>query len=343
MDKRYRAAVIGCGRAGGTGSHDGGCRIGYTHARMHQANPRVDLVAAADIDPANLAVFCDQFGVPGRFDDYRAMLAAVRPDLVSISTWVGLHCGMIEDCARAGVRGIVCEKPFVAAPGELQRVADVAAETGVKIVVCHIRRYLLAFRRARELYLGGTLGEPVLVAAGIEDWELAEWGSHWLDMFRFFHGDAPVEWVMGQVRYRGKRGFGHAMEEHGLAYCQFAGGGKALLDGGHGLHGGETMRLVATRGCIGIESEHRLRIHDAAGERVEEYPHDWHGIWDQMLAELLTWLEGGPESQLGHANMLKSAELMLAAYVSAVSRDRVDLPMAWAGEGWPMEVLESDG
>ena len=61
---KYKAAIIGVGKAGGGGPKGGGHAIGYTHARMYQSNPaRVDLIGAADINPENLSAFQNTFNV----------------------------------------------------------------------------------------------------------------------------------------------------------------------------------------------------------------------------------------------------------------------------------------
>ena len=59
----YRVGVIGCGRKG------------TSHARAYALNPATEVVAAADTDAENLALFCERFGVPG-YADYREMLQA---------------------------------------------------------------------------------------------------------------------------------------------------------------------------------------------------------------------------------------------------------------------------
>lgn len=340
----FKAAVIGVGKAGaGSNAKGGGHQIGYGHGMMYQRVPRTQLVAAADINAENLAAFQEKFAVERGFSDHRKMLAEVRPDIVSLCTYVGLHRGMIEDCARAGVKGILCEKPFLPSPADCAAVRRVAAETGVKIVVAHFRRNRLAFRRARDLYNDGTIGQPVLCVAGVEGWDLSEWGSHWLDMFRFFHRDQPIRWVFGQARVRDFRGYGHAMEEHAIAYFEFENGGKGFLDGGRKMAGDQTMTLLGTEGQIQIFREAILRIDAPTGRRVEDFSKEaseqGSQPWDRMLEDLIAWLEGGTEPELGLTNMLKTSELNLAAYISAVRGDRVDLPLRDELAEWPVEIL----
>jgi len=345
--KKYTAAIIGVGKAGGGGQKGGGHAVGYLHADAYKVtNPRTTLHAAADINRENLEFFCKKYEVAHAFADYKQMLREAKPEIVSICTYVGLHRQMIEDCARAGVKGIYCEKPILNSPAELAAVDRVVKETGAKIVAAHIRRYFPAFQRMKELYGNGAIGEPLMCIAGIQDWDLSEWGSHWLDMFRFLHNDRPVRWVFAQCRVRDLRGYGHAMEEHGCAYFEFEGGGKCILDGGRGMNGAWTMTLVGTQGTIRLEQEYLVVMETAKGRVTEDFSsHPGHGYavaWSNIVTDLIGWIEGGPEPILGWSNMSKSAELNLAAYVSAIRGDRVDLPLSGDDlkiNEWPVEVL----
>ena len=339
----YRAAVIGVGRAGArTPDRTGGFQIGYLHSRRYRELAGVELVAGADISEQNLAAWQAEFDVPSGFTDHRELLAEIQPDLVSICTFVDLHAQMLEDCARAGVRGIFCEKPFLAAPAELELVRRLVAETGVKIVVGHIRRYQPVFERMRELVQEGAIGRPLLFSAGLPGWDLAEWGTHWLDMFRFFNDDAPVEWVLGQARVRDARAYGHTTEEHAIAYLSFAGGCKALLDGGADLVQPSTMILTGEDGEIRLVGNETLRILDAEGRREETFPSggSWDEAWRASFQGLLDWVAGGEEPTIGVTNALLTTELYLAAYLSALERDRIDLPLADLSlTEWPLEQL----
>ncbi|MBI1336249.1 MAG: hypothetical protein GC164_04725 [Phycisphaera sp.] len=345
----YKAAVIGCGKPerGGASKLAGGFRIGYTHGQMYKGVGATRLVAAVDINAENLAAYTRHFEVPQGFDDTHKMLESVRPDLVSICTYVGLHRQMIEACANAGVRGILCEKPFVSSPADLAAVKAVCEKTGCKLVICHQRRMNPTFERARELYNNGTVGQRAMCIAGIPDWDLSEWGSHWLDMFRFFHNDDPVEWVLGQFRVRDTRAFGHAMEDFGVAYFKFKDTGYGLVDAGHKPNAAKpyTMKLIGGEGVINIVGEGELVIDTPSGRTREKQPESNRFPGDQilMLNDLIRWIEGGPVARLGLPNTYGSSELNLAAYLSAVVGDRVDLPFSdelLKYHEWPVEELQ---
>ncbi|HET7571435.1 MAG TPA: Gfo/Idh/MocA family oxidoreductase [Gaiellaceae bacterium] len=343
MNRKVRAAVIGVGRAGDLpAERGGGFKIGYVHATNYRAHPEVELVAGADVNEENLAAWRQEFAVPGGYADHRELLADARPELVSICTYVGLHARMLEDCARAGVGTIFCEKPFLAAPAELELVRGLLAETGVKVAVAHIRRYQPIFRRMRELVQAGAIGRPLLYSASLPGWDLSEWGTHWFDIFRFFNDDAPVEWVMGQARVREERAYGHATEQHAVAYFSFAGGCKGLIDGGGDLAQPFPMILTGEDGELRLVDNETLRIVDATGAREERFPiaGAWDAMWGEAVDEVVAWARGGDEPTIGATNALQTAELNLAAYLSAVERDRVDLPLADLSLAeWPLEQL----
>lgn len=343
-----RAAVVGVGQAEGQGSPTGGAyRIGHLHAKAYGQSDRFHLVSAADINGANLAFFQASFGVEDGHPSLQAMLDRAKPDVVSICTYVGLHLSMIEACAASGVRGIVCEKPFVASPAELARLRDLVRDSGIRILVPHFRRYLPAFVDARDAYRSGTVGERVVVTAAIGDgWDLSEWGSHWLDMFRFFHDDAMPESVLAQARVRDRRGFGHAMEDHAVAVMRFPGGGRAVLDVGPSyLPDGANMVLTGTRGTIVVRGETDVVIYSAAGEEQRSHAGatDVVGTWTAMFDTLADWVATGKEPPLGFGHVAGTAELNLGCYMSMVAGDRIDFPMALDHAEWPVEELARRG
>ncbi|HRA66365.1 MAG TPA: hypothetical protein PL187_10115, partial [Caldilinea sp.] len=123
----------------------------------------------------------------------------------------------------------------------------------------------------------------------------------------------------------------------------FANGGKAILDGGMAMNGEWTMTLLGTTGAIRIRREDEIVVEDAGGHRVESFVDhpgsSYAAIWNCLLADLVAWLDGGAEPMLGLTNVLESSELNLAAYVSALRGDRVDLPLVDDLAEWPVEAM----
>jgi predicted dehydrogenase len=334
--KTYQIAVVGCGKGGeGVGGHS----IGHAHAISWTSGTRCQLKAACDLNEENLKTFCDRFQVAIGRTDLSAMLAEAKPDIVSICTYAGSHRAIVDACIDAGVRGIWCEKPFALCMDDARHMAARCAEHGVKMIVNHARRPLPVFARIRELLEQGAIGEPMLFAASLEGWDQMEWGTHWHDMFRFWAGDQPVDWVFGQARCTsGRTGYGHPIEDHSVGYYAFQDGTRGLLDGGKAFRGNNALSVMGTAGVIHLGQDAKITLINASGLTEEAGWGSMHpGPYDSKESvsipqSLIAWMEGGGEPDLSVTNALKSTEIYLAIYESAKNGDKVDLPLGAQAE-----------
>ena len=84
--KKYKAAVIGCGRIGvEVGNYSKEVQPG-THAGAYQNHPRIELVALVDINPDRLKVAEEYFPNVPLFKSAKEMLEKIKPDIISIAT-----------------------------------------------------------------------------------------------------------------------------------------------------------------------------------------------------------------------------------------------------------------
>jgi predicted dehydrogenase len=203
-EPRLRAAIIGCGRMGGTIDdevvHYPAIVLPYSHAATYAAVEGVALTALADVDRARLDGFGTRWQVPlaHRYDDYRAMIERERPDLVSITTPATSHAEIAVFAAAHGVRGIWCEKAMACSLAECDAMVAAVERHGVKFNLGTTRRWHPAVSRLCDLLAGGALGRlQAIVAYG--GGPLLHSGSHSCDLLLRFADDAPVEWVQGTV------------------------------------------------------------------------------------------------------------------------------------------------
>lgn len=110
------------------------------------------------------------------------------------------------------------------------------------------------------------------------------------------------------------------------------------------MNGPWTMTLVGTEGTIRIQREDTVVLDTVTGRKTETFPADgaYIHIWGKMVSDLIDWIEGGAEPVTGLTSMAQSAELNLAAYISALRGDRIDLPLSGAAaaiDQWPVELL----
>ncbi len=327
----YRVGIIGAGKpwrsAGATGFG-----MAHMHAEGYRASPDTRLVAVADIDPDNASAFQQRHGVDAMYQDYRAMLAQERLDIVSICTWPRLHAEMVVACAESGVRAIHCEKPMAPTFGEAKRMVAVCEASGAQLTFNHQRRFGAPFQKTRNLLRAGAIGTLRRMEATCDD--LFDWGTHWFDMLFFFNNETPVEWVIGQVDMRDARTiFGMTVEGQGISQFRFANGVTGMVLTGASAPDPLVIRLYGDNGMIEIgasdDAPLRLWNGDASGWQTIEVDEGLHdaACHTRAVLDLIDALKTGREPELSARRALRAAELIFATYESSRRRGRVDLPL----------------
>ncbi len=196
---RRKAAVIG---------HTGRGDYGHGLERIFANRPGIDLVALADPDPEGRARTAAKIGAPRAYADYRELLEAERPQLVSLAMrQADQHHAIALAVLRAGAH-LYCEKPFTTTPAEADELLAEAAKRNLKIGVAHTMRLMPVVVRLKQAIAEGLLGDVVEARAfgkqdaraGGEDMMVL--GSHLFDLLRLFFGD-PL-WCSARVLQQGR-------------------------------------------------------------------------------------------------------------------------------------------
>ena len=127
--------------------------IGFAHMHVNElverfiATGRADIVACADTVPrtpsttmvegsrnANLLRALAAPGSPHRYDDYRAMLAEERLDIVIFCPEIAKHAEIAEAVARHGAH-MVTEKPMAGSLADARRMINAATTANVALAV----------------------------------------------------------------------------------------------------------------------------------------------------------------------------------------------------------------
>lgn len=322
--ENYHAVDIGCG---GGGANIGVHSIGYVHGKAYRDNPRIGLAGACDLDPANLDRFCEHFSVPYKTGNSEELLRELRPELVSICTYVGSRPALVEASVRNGAKAIWCEKPLSLTIQEGRRLVELCEENGVKLVINHYRRYLDLWNRVKQLVKDREIGDLEFIVGSFEGWDQMEMGTHLLDMMRYILDDEPVSWVMGQVRCTGaKRSYGHVMEEHSACYFAFKNGVRGFYDASCHFPGNSLFRLNGAGGYLEVFPEGAIILANARGFTQIATDSDWSNPkkggrdpFQDLLNDFLAWIEGGQPPRINGRSGLASTELYLACYESTRS------------------------
>lgn len=222
--KKYRAAVLGCGRIGSLFAADCAALGIYSHAEAYTACPGTELVAVCDPDPARLAACAEQWGVASRHLSADTLFAAAAPEIVSICTPDETHFDLASAALAApSTRAILLEKPLASRLPEARALVARARERGVVLAVNYSRRYAASHEALCVALHAGALGR-VQTAAGFYTKGVIHNGTHWFDLARFLLGEVT------RVRAFGARAAGEEDPTPDVQ-LEFASGATAYLHG----------------------------------------------------------------------------------------------------------------
>ena len=330
-----RVAIIGTGakEAGG---------MGKAHAKNYLELEGVDLVSCADIDEEAAHWFAEAYGIDAAnvFTDYREMLENVELDLVSVCTPITTHAEIVLDCITSGqINGVHCEKPIAHTWGDCLRMADAAAEHDVQLTISHQLRHCEPVRRMHAAVSNGDIGEVTTIQMSRDD--IFEAGIHMVDIGTYLAGDAPAEWVMGQVDHRDAEWRKGTLVENQTVGCwKHENGVTGLAVTGQGTDAiGTNVRVTGTDGVL--EYRHgnpsRIRGHDEAEWTTFEGEYQWHRPIRRALQDALDGLAGETPPVLDIQHALVSTSIVFGIYESARSGGRIDFPLSI--EDNPLEAM----
>jgi predicted dehydrogenase len=233
------------------------------------------------------------------YGDYDKMLAGERPDVVAVCTPDSLHAAQTIAAAKAGVRGVYCEKPMAVNMADARTMVDACRHAGTVLAVNHQRRVAPDLVEARRLIQEDSIGEVKTLRVSIPGDMLCN-GTHAVDSVLHCFEEYPVLWVLGQVHrckpgdippvqvgdYPNEKPFsgfygGHAIETGAMVVIQMKGGPRVEIYCGDmrlQARGYMDMDFQGTRGRLwraGDALNPNLFISDASGGPFEEGVEDW--------------------------------------------------------------------
>ncbi len=216
--EKLRVGIVGAGRMG---------RIRSLSAKAH---PQCELVEVVDVIPEHAHSLAAEIGCRAG-TDWRKLLEREDVEAIVVATPHKYLAPITTAALKAG-NHVFCEKPGARSAAEAETVLkavygswpsanpkcgqSLAKQTEVRLVVGFTLRHYPVVVRARELIVGGVIGQPMYVRAryghggrpGYElEWrgnaelagggELLDQGVHLIDLSRWFLGE--FEKVLGSV------------------------------------------------------------------------------------------------------------------------------------------------
>jgi predicted dehydrogenase len=339
----YRAAIIGCGRVAWMLGEDPTETKPCTHMGAYLALDKrygLEVVAASDTDAGKLEAFKEKFGIDRIYTDYRAMLAEVSPDIVSICAYATERREMVIASIEAGVKGIWCEKAMATSLAEARSIVEASRNSGVSIIVSHMRRWAPDYRVVKDIIDSGGIGELKSIVSHFSG-SLMHTGTHAFDVLLWLAG--PARWVTGAIEGAG-----------GSFVWDGAGdpGGNAVIGFDNGVYAtvhaeskgyfffefdiiGSTGRVrIGNNGVLEYYTKGKSKRHVGIEElwRRDFPAFEEKNHWIEALKNLIDRMEGRAELESGPEEGLRAMELALAIHKSAASGgEKVYIPLEAEG------------
>jgi len=255
--------------------------------------PHARAVAGCDLSPETIAA--TRADCPDLFytTSYEELLARPDVDIVAIYTPDQIHGDHIVQAFAAG-KDVICTKPVVNAIADARRVLEAGRRTGRRLQVGQSTRFFESFRRQREAFVRGEIGEPEMVDAHYThrmDWyyEKSPWAatttdwvflglSHPVDLVRWYLGSIADVHAFGTQTALGRQ-YDVAGFDLYVVNLRAADGRLGRVMGNYGVHELPSARNAIECVLYGSEGTSVAQYHDMryahttpdGGEVTEDY------------------------------------------------------------------------
>ena len=132
-------------------------QIGKHHLDNYQKLNKVKVVAAADVNEAELQRVANQYAIPHTYTDFYELLKRDDIDAVDVCLHNNFHAPITMAALRAD-KHVYCEKPMAGAYVDAIAMAEAAQETGKMLSVQLVTLFAKEARAAKRLIDEGHLG-----------------------------------------------------------------------------------------------------------------------------------------------------------------------------------------
>ena len=294
-------------------------------------------------DRARGEAFAAKHAIPRVYPDHLSLLGDRELDVICIGLPNDRHERVVLDAA-AGRKHVICEKPLAINLEQAGVMIDACRNAGVMLALAEQICYAPKLLELRDRVRQGVLGKIFHVYQRHQHGgPHAEWffsreragGGALMDMG--CHSIEAVCFVLDYPRPRAvyarlsNRVHSHSeLEDHATLVLEFEGGAVAVLEPSWAVRGEMVSRigLLGTEGALDVDLE-------SAGPDA-----DWlvdHG-YAQEMAHFLDCVRSGDRPLTSGENALLALEICCAAYESAATERRVELPFRPPGVDRPVDL-----
>lgn len=342
-------ALIGCGR------------IATNHMKA-AINNKLEIVAVCDVLAEKMEILLEKHELHTdetikRYEDYKQMIEAEKPELVSIATESGNHAEIALFCIDKGVN-LIIEKPMAMSIEDADKIINLAEEKNVKVSACHQNRFNVAIqelRKAIEAERFGKLSHGSIHVRWNRNegyYTQAPWRGTWAQdggalMNQCIHGIDLLRWMMGdeiEEIYGATRQQFHdylEAEDVGVAVVKFKNGAVGTIEGTTNVYPQnleETLYIFGEKGTVkvGGTSTNNIDVWDFADETEEDQKNK--GLEEQtsnvygnghtsLFADVIDAINNDRKPYVDAVAGRNALEVVLSIYKSQRDGHAVKLPL----------------
>jgi predicted dehydrogenase len=190
-----KGIVIGCGNIGALLEAEPRRPKPATHAGALSAHAGASLVALVDTNSATLAKAGKLFPQAKLYTDLSQCLKLEKPTLAVVATPPQVRRKTLEQCIKAGVKNIVCEKPLAHSLKDAEAIERLVKKYKLNFVLNYQRRFFSLFTEAKAAIADKKIGKVLEVSCYYSN-GLSNNGGHTIDALEYLLDDQIVS-VLG--------------------------------------------------------------------------------------------------------------------------------------------------
>jgi D-apiose dehydrogenase len=312
--------------------------------------PGARCVAVCNRTRATAEALAEAFGVPAVYDSPDELLAREHLDFLDIVTDVGTHRQFVELAAARRVP-VICQKPLAPTVADAEAMVDACQKAGIPFLVNENWRWQTPMRELQRVIASGAIGrvfrarldycnsfpvfdnQPFLKT--VDQFILADVGSHILDAARFLFGEAAAVQCRTSRVHDDIQGEDVAtvllhMSDEATVICHLSYATRLEHD-----RFPETYAFVeGTEGSVELAPDYWIRVTTRSGTMSRRSPPPFYTWADPRYAvvhasivecqrNLLDHLSGRGRAETTGEDNLKTVRLVAAAYESAALAETV--------------------
>jgi predicted dehydrogenase len=340
--------------------------MGMFHVLTLGSYDDTELTALCDVWPKALDSAGNAAPDAKRFTDFAEMCAADVIDVVAIATPNAFHLEAVRTALEAGLH-VYCEKPLGVTVGECRDLAALAREKGRCVQIGFQHRFQHGYASAKRIVASGEIGRLNRADMRATAWfrpnayfAKRKWRASWEQagggvlMMQAIHQLDSFLWIAGtptRVTARAWRARGDVqVEDDVYAVLEFADGGRGMLCASTlDPAGMNRLEFTGDTGVLHVDPDHLVRasweeptsLMLAERTNLFEAPEvTWKDVepsgdpmtYDDSVKatqrDLIDAIRDGREPTIGPEEATRSVEVANAIYLSALTGEPVDLPLA---------------